>query len=523
MDTRLVGELIRLRYKLMWAKTRSRNGRIAMFLTGYLLLIVVVSLLATGGFGAALMAVRNGKGELVAQAVLGAIFLEAVFASNLLGFGLNAIFSDGELRRYPLSAVSRAVARHLIGLADPFWLLFFALELGLAVGLYVAGAGFFWLGLIAVLLLFVCNYLLARLVGVIIDRLMQRRTGSALLLAFVMLLAIGPSLMMPVFRKNPELQEVVLGWLRYTPPFGAAAAMIHSGAAAVNGLLLIVIWSAVLAAMLTAVERRPLAREAKASVKIDWDSRYEKVAAMFPPHLAPLIAHWLRFYLRNNRTRAMAFLALPLVAFLTYQNGRRMGPDGFFVAAMGAFPVATFMGVARISVNQFGYSGGGFRRYFLLPTEPAAALRAGSYTSLLIGGASIPVLLAAWLALAPGRFDAGRLVMLTASSIAGLLLFHAGGLWVTLFNARKGNYQSSMGNDLSLGGNILVIGGVLTALFGPILLHKVWPAPFRPANWWSTVMVAALAVGIYWFSLKTTADLFGARRERLLAIVEGRD
>jgi hypothetical protein len=36
-------------------------------------------------------------------------------------------------------------------------------------------------------------------------------------------------------------------------------------------------------------------------------------------------------------------------------------------------------------------------------------------------------------------------------------------------------------------------------------------------------MVAALAVGIYWFSLKTTADLFAARRERLLAIVEGRD
>src|SRR5690242_18971852 len=46
MDTRLVGELIRLRYKLMWAKTSSRNGRVAMFLTGYLLLIVVVSLLA---------------------------------------------------------------------------------------------------------------------------------------------------------------------------------------------------------------------------------------------------------------------------------------------------------------------------------------------------------------------------------------------------------------------------------------------------------------------------------------------
>jgi hypothetical protein len=31
MNTRLVGELVRLRYKLMWARTRSRSGKIALF------------------------------------------------------------------------------------------------------------------------------------------------------------------------------------------------------------------------------------------------------------------------------------------------------------------------------------------------------------------------------------------------------------------------------------------------------------------------------------------------------------
>src|SRR5690242_8907826 len=181
MDRALVGELVKLRYKLIWAKARSRNGRIALFVLGYLSLVAVVGLFTTGGFGAAVVAVRSGKGEIVAQALLGGIFLEAVLASNLLGFGLNAIFSDLELRRYPLTAASRRVARHLIGIVDPLWLLFLALEIGLAAGLYVAGASGFWIGLISVLLLFVCNYLLARVVALLIDRMMQRRSGSALL------------------------------------------------------------------------------------------------------------------------------------------------------------------------------------------------------------------------------------------------------------------------------------------------------------------------------------------------------
>ena len=32
MNTALIGQLVKLRYQLLWAKTRSRNGRIALFL-----------------------------------------------------------------------------------------------------------------------------------------------------------------------------------------------------------------------------------------------------------------------------------------------------------------------------------------------------------------------------------------------------------------------------------------------------------------------------------------------------------
>ncbi len=61
MNPPLIGELIRLRYQLMWARTRTRNGKIALFVIGYLLLLLVVAVLAAGGFGAAALAVRSGK------------------------------------------------------------------------------------------------------------------------------------------------------------------------------------------------------------------------------------------------------------------------------------------------------------------------------------------------------------------------------------------------------------------------------------------------------------------------------
>ena len=94
MNTSLIGELVQLRYKLLWAKTRSRNGRIALFLAGYLLLVMLIALLTTGGIGTAMLAVRSGKAEKIAQGVLTALFLEAVLAANILGFGMSAVFAE---------------------------------------------------------------------------------------------------------------------------------------------------------------------------------------------------------------------------------------------------------------------------------------------------------------------------------------------------------------------------------------------------------------------------------------------
>lgn len=525
MNFELIGQLVRLRYKLLWAKTRSRNGRIALFLAGYLLLVFVGALLAAGGFGAGLAAVRTGKAELVARVVLSVLYLQALLATVILGFGVNDVFVEAELRRYPLRARERRLARHFLGVLDPFWFLILALELGLAVGLYIFGAASFWLGLIAVLLLFVSNYLFARVIALLVERLMLRKGGSVVLLAVVLSLSMLPAMAGPALRKNPAVAGMLLAALHYAPPFGAAAAMTQSGMAPVYGLALLAWWLVGLTAALVALERRPPRARAAQETKIRWDSPYERVAGLFGPRHAPLVAQWLRFYIRNNRFRTIYSLTLPLLAFLTItygRMGRHPGPNDLFVAALGAFTISGFMGIAQFSVNQFGYTAGGFRRYLLLPTEPAAALRAGSYAFLLLGSLTIPAAGVAWLLFSPLRSDARMLLMLLGSAITGMFAFHGVGVWVTLLNPRRSNYYSSFGNDLSLGGNVVVIGGVLAALFVPRLLAKAWPPAVAAENWWATIPTALVAVAFYAVSMRSGCAVFLKRRERLMAVVEGR-
>jgi hypothetical protein len=215
-------------------------------------------------------------------------------------------------------------------------------------------------------------------------------------------------------------------------------------------------------------------------------------------------------------------LSLPLAAFLTFNLSRTKGGD-MFATALGTVGIVGFLGTSRIAVNLFGYVGGAFRRYFLLPTDPAAALRTGSYASLLLGGSMLPIALLTWVLFGPGGFDARKVFMLAGAGITGVFVIHALGLWVTLFNPRRGNYSSSFGNDLSLGGNIVLIGGMLLSLFLPQLLVRVAPALVSTDNWWEVIPLALGGIGFYVVSLKAAGPLFVARRERLLAIVEGRD
>jgi len=299
--------------------------------------------------------------------------------------------------------------------------------------------------------------------------------------------------------------------------------MIHPDLAGVRGLATIMAWVLGLAALLVWLENRPPKRQVAESVKLEWDSPFDRVGALFGKDIGPLVGHWLRFYGRNGRTRTMCLVSVPILAFLTFQMSQRMGPHSLFVAALGTIPMVTFLGTSRISVNQFGYVGGAFRRYFLLPMDPAATLRAASYAAVTIGASMLPIGLLAWMIFVPYPFDARMPAMLLCTGITGLFGLNGLGIWVTLFNPRKGNYSSNFGNDLSLGGNILLIGGMIVAMLLPRLLYKFQPALVSPESWWMFLPLPLLAIAFYLVTLKSAGPVFVTRRERLLAIVEGRD
>ena len=523
MNFERIGDLVRLRYKLMWARTRTRNGKIALFFIGYLLLVMIVALLAAGGIGAAILAVRSGKALLITRIVLTSLFAQALLATVLMGFGMSAIFSDVELRRYPIGASERQLVRHLVGIIDPFWLLTLALELGLLVGLYAMDAASLLLGFVAVLLLFVSNYLLARVIEAIIDRLTKRGSGSMILMIGVMLLSFSGAIIPPLIKKYPGIGPATVKVLAYTPPFGAASAMTQSGTSVALGFAVELSWVLGLAAALVWFERRPYERRVVATTVLNFESRYDRAAAMLGFDHAPLVGWWLRFYTRNSRFKALIFLSLPIAAFLTYNfaAGRRQSL-GWFPAAIGTVPIVTFFATSRFMVNEFGYLGGGFRRCFLLPVAPAAVLRTGSYASMVLSACFIPPALIAWIAFAPVPFDAREVFVLLASALTGMFIVHGLGLWATLYGPRRGNYSQSLGNDLSLFGNIVLIGGIMFFMFSPLIWNVVFPAMLQPAHWWYWIVPPVLAIAFYRVSLAMASAALTGRREQLMAVVEGR-
>jgi hypothetical protein len=107
------------------------------------------------------------------------------------------------------------------------------------------------------------------------------------------------------------------------------------------------------------------------------------------------------------------------------------------------------------------------------------------------------------------------------NGVTALFLFNSAGLWTTLFGPRCGKYDKTLGNDMSLLGNIVVIGSALTCIFAPQMLRKAAPALVSRENSWM-LLPAALAIAVYMASLRAAGALFPSRRERLLAVVEGK-
>jgi hypothetical protein len=524
MDLRRLGILLRLRYRLLWANVRTRNGKIALFLFSYLTACLIVALLALAGFGAGLAAIRARHADVaIARVVLGGFFLNALFSSIALGVGMNATFSDTALRRYPLSALERLAARQMLAFLEPLWMFVLAVDGGLAFGLYAVGVASLWLAMTAAVLLAAANYLLARVILTAISRVMVMRGGAFVLLIVFMVVCLLPSILAQTLSQNHSFAEGMLAALRFTPPLAAAAAMTSPQLAAVAGPLGILLgWCALALLSIALLERMPETPRSVARAAIGWDGPCDRIGRLFGAGQAPLVSKMLRYYLRNTRVRMNLIVAGPMLSFILMMQPAPNGPQSKFLMTLPFMAIVGFAASFAMSVNAFGYEADGFRRYLLLPVSPSSVMRAASIPPLLFGAAMLPVPVAVWAIFGRVHVDGRMLTMQVSSGIGGLLVLTACGIWTTLLAPRKTEFSSNFGNNLSLGGNVLVMGTFFGGIAGAVLFAAVARFDTVLAWWWTAPLFVPAGAAVLLLTLRASPGVFVARREKLLAVLEGR-
>lgn len=515
-----------MRYKLLWAQVRLRQGKIVVFIAGYLLAGFIGLLLAAGGIGAAFASIMIGQAEPVARLLLGGFFVNLLFISVLLGFGLSRIFAESSLRRYPLSPLEQIAARQFLGVLEPLWLLAAALDLGIAAGYAARGLVALWISVPVALLLLMSNYLLARLLQTLLDRLVAARGGTLVLLVLIWTVAAGGSVLLPPLIRDSEARETLMQVLGLTPPFAAAAIMAGRDLLTQGSLL--AAWFLGLVAAVWRLDRLPAPSRATAGADAAWGGPLDRLAALFPGVDGALVAKSLRYYLRTNRIRLPALLTVPILSFILFTasnaQGRRPAadPQPVFVAAFCLSFLVTTIGTMHTDNNVFGYERSGFRRFLLAPVPPLPVLRSVTIASGMVGAVQIPLAAAVWLLFSPYPGEWRMLVMLLANACTGLFLFRALSLWVSLLAPRRADYFQNFGNQLSVLGNVVAVGSVLLAVLAPQFLRAFVISPTLLAWWWIPPLAVPLAAVLLSATLHSAAGVFVTRRERLLSVIEGR-
>jgi hypothetical protein len=510
--------VVGLRYRLAWAHARSSEGRIVLLAVVGLGLSTAVVLLALGGFGAAAASIRLGRAGVVASVVLAGLHLNAAFASVLLGIGINPALSDATLRRYPLSRVSRLVARHVTALLEPLWLVILALTIGLASGFVAMDVGSAWFAVPAAVFFVVSTYQLGCLVTRAGEWVIARPGGLLLVIvAGTGLMMVAPLAPARLARVAAHPGGSLASLLEWTPPFAAGDAMTSAASAqAFSGVMLLVLWCGALAALLSVLNQLPRHSRTVSGARARWDHPLDHIAALFGSH-APLAGKMLRYYLRSPQTRYNYPLALPVVGVMIATNSER-DP---FLFALGAAPALATLATGTLSMNLFGFDGHGFRRYFLLPVKAVHVLRTAAMVSLIPGALIVLIGLVAWVALTPGAVTARMTLMLLCAGVGGLLLFQAGGLWTTLLAPRAIPFDMTFGNKLSPAANLLFVL-VMVVFFGlPLALSGLGEDTVLKA-WWIAPFFLGTAAVFYVMTLQAGARVLVTRREHILHAIEGR-
>lgn len=515
MNAHLFGVLLGLRYRLLWAKVRTRGGRMALFFVAYLLAMLLVVLLSLGGVAAGVAAAKMGRAELVARIVLGSGFVNAIFIAVVLGFGLNEAFSDSALRPYPVSAVERLIVRHLTALLDPFWLFVLALDLGLAVGLSVLGAATLWVAVPVVVVLIITNYLFARTLSGMLTWLLATRAGPFIAVAGISVLASTPAFVVPWIKKSPGVGAALVALVNLTPPSAAGSIMTGTNP---WGWIPMGLWLVALVVAVAWLERHPVQAYSVGHARAEWDSPWDRIAAAAGPTLGPLVGKMLRYYVRNPQLRYNYPFMLPMLAMFVFMGTDHGDVSARFPAALGA---AGFLAMSSgaMSLNAFGFDGAGFRRYFLLPISPTAVVRAAALVSLLPGLSLLPFGLLLWLLFSHVPSDARMMTMLVSSGLGGIFLIQALGLWTSILAPRAMRLTVVFGNRLSLPANLVLGVGIFGMMLLPHALVSLTGNHLADL-WWTMPLFVVAAAGFFVFSVEAAGNVFGRRREEMLRVIE---
>jgi hypothetical protein len=486
-----------------------------------MLVSLVAAMLALGGLGAAMEAVRLGRGELAATVVLTMFFVLALFGALILSAGINMVFCDAALRRYPLSYFQRFAARHLVGLLEPLWIFILALDLGVAAGFIALGASSFWVALPAALLLFSTNYLVARLLLSVIEHLMATRNGPLLLGVLVMLLTLLPSALAPALARNRAGRGTWLAILRLSPPSAAARAVAGAPApASAASMLLLLGWCAGLIAAVAWVERQPLASRTSAGGEARWDHPCDRVSAAFGPALAPLVGKTVRYYIRSPQLRLNYPITPPLMVLVAFTFGRQHhDPLAGFLAILGTISVVGCMSMGIMPMNLFGFYGAGFRRYLFLPTSPGVVFRAVALVPLLLGAPLILVCVGLWLVFWPGHLDGRMAVMLLSNGFGGMFLFQGLGLWTSLLAPQAMEFKVRFGMKQPFASTALMMTEMVVMFALVAGLPALGPKVVL-GHWWVAPLILLATLVFHLFTLSAGARVFSARRERMLSMIE---
>jgi hypothetical protein len=519
--------LTRLRYRLIWARMRTSNGRIILFFALYLVGASFALLSAVGGLGTAIVANEFSKvddREILARWTLITIFVNGIGLSLMFGLGTQDAFSEESLRRYPLKAKERFIIRQIIGLLDPIWAFVAAGAIGLAAGFWWFGKGSIILGALAAALFVAASYLATVCLFSFIGRIMRSRAAaSTFAIVILALLSFGPLLLSLLVASNAEgVWRLIEPLLLFTPPGAAAKMMAEDGpGTALGSVALLVVWVAALALLLKKIESLRPGNEGNSAGGISpdgfWDGFYDRIAGLFGSQYAPLLSKSLRYHLRCNIIR-FSLLTSPLVVMVTQL---RASPFGTVIFTFMLFYIIGGATAMAMTLNMFGFDGAGIRRYAILPSSFAPALRAGNLASLLLRGVAVLAAVALWIILERKQFDVRMLPVVLEFAVAGLFLFNALGLWTSVLSPWAANFDAMWNNRLSFGANVVIFCGFLAPL-GLGMTLSIILDPSDPSRFWFPGLAApALSFAFYLFSMRAIEPVLNRRREKLINLIAG--